>query len=183
MVPESRTGEEGDESTRAAQPGASAVPSGCVDCPLVFCLLSPPSIAKETDYHAWLSAGARAKLVGGLYIDGTVVQRVNSTSPMFTGPSQGEAQVQAPGPSESRSEVQYAYILDGNQKVRLFPTSGWPSPLLDPGGLSTPVSADLMWIRNDGHPDSEQGGVLGIIDLLKPGVLQHFFSLDEAFET
>jgi hypothetical protein len=160
----------------------------CALLVLFFCLLSSTALAKKADYQAWLSAGARAKVFGGLYIDGTVMQRSELT---FTDVHQYLPKVKVGYKVfdflSLEAGVRYAYVVeDGNQKVRLFQDIGTGVP--------------LFWIMKLGYRlrfqqthnvDKDKwtpkirnkvGLSFGITSLFSPGVYyEHFINTDNEF--
>jgi len=153
-----------------------------------FCLTSSTALAKKAETQAWVSAGARANLFGGLYIDGSVMQRSELA---FTDVYQYLPKVKVGfKPLDLLSleaGVRYAYVVeDGNQKVRLFQDIGTGLP--------------LFWIMKLGYRlrfqqthnvDKDKwtpkirnrvGLSFGIIDMLSPGVYyEHFINTDNEF--
>ena len=105
---------------------------GCLLTLAGLCMMSSPAFAEKAEYRAWLSAGARANIIAGLYVDASVMQRSELA---FTDVYQYLPKVKVGYKVLSllslEAGTRYAYVVeDGNSKLRLFQDIGTGLPAL-----------------------------------------------------
>ena len=103
---------------------------GCLLTLAGLCMMSSPAFAEKAEYRAWLSAGARANIIAGLYVDASVMQRSELA---FTDVYQYLPKVKVGYKVLSllslEAGTRYAYVVeDGNSKLRLFQDIGTGLP-------------------------------------------------------